>query len=246
MATSMAGEAKKVFGTIDSTVQKILGGVTNIISGGVNQMGFNQAELNAKRAVNTEATGAEARNLKAAALSSGAAVGGGNSSLPSGAAGQLALDASIRAAQDRAAGENQIVQQGYETGRDNFWKANQIAESAPGMYSTANAFNANAVDATKSAEASQQSIDTQKGWWKPLVMKLGTGLLGAATGGVSSAITGGVGSLFSGGKSGGADITSLPSGGSTAGPPNPFSMNTGSSNMSSLFPATNPTIPSFG
>jgi hypothetical protein len=197
LAQSMTGEAKKVFGTIDTTVNKILSSVGSIITGGPSAGGMSQTELNAKHAAATEAGGAEARNIRGVIGSAAGAVGGG--SAPNGLVASLLAEGEQRAAADTAAAHNAITQENYAVGRDNFWKATQTAENATGMYNTANAFNANAMQGEKEAMTSQQNIDTQKGWWKPLIMGLGTGILGAATGGLSSAITSGVGTLFGAG-----------------------------------------------
>lgn len=237
LAQSMTGEAKKVFGTIDTTVNKILSSVGSIISGGPSAGGMNQAELNARRAQAVEAGGTEARNIRGLVGSTGAAVGGG--AAPNGVTAALLAEGEQRAAADTATAQNAITQENYAVGRDNYWKATQAAESAPGMYNTANAFNNSAMQGENAAMTSQQNIDTQKGWWKPLIMKLGTGLLGAATGGVSSAITSGVGSLFGGGANGGGSVLDIGSNsGSMAGAPNPFSLGSGTPSLSNF-----PSIP---
>lgn len=193
---TMVGQASTVFGTTNSIVQKLKTSLDNIINGGPSQMGFSQSELNAKRAAAIENGGTMARNLKGAASSAVAAIGGGNTVAPAGSTQDAVLGAETVAASKTASDLNTIEQQGYERGNDNFWKATEGETRLPSMYSTAEGFDRNAMSGLETAQKSQQEMDTQSNWWKPMVMKLGMAGLGIATGGIGTAIGGTAGGLI--------------------------------------------------
>lgn len=197
-AKTMVGQAKTVFGTTNAIVQKLNASLDNIVNGGPSQMGFSESELSAKRAAAVEAGGAMARNLKGAAASSIAAIGGGNTVNPAGSTQATVLDATTSAASKTASDLNTIEQQGFERGNENYWNAVKGEEGLPSMYSTASTFNKDAMGALDQAQKSQQEMDTASNWWKPLLMQAGTAALGAATGGVGSAIGGQAGKMITG------------------------------------------------
>jgi hypothetical protein len=195
-AGTMLGEAKTVFGVTHGIVQKLQSKLDSVINGGPSQMGFSQSELNAKRAAAVEAGGTMARNVKGATASSIAAIGGGNTTAPAGSTEQMLLDANVAAASRTAGDLNTIEQQGFERGNENFWKATEGEERLPGMYQTAEGFNRDAMSGLETAQKSQQEMDTQSNWWKPLVMKAGMAGLGVITGGASTAIGGTAGKML--------------------------------------------------
>jgi len=186
-AKQVKSEAGTVFDASNSVFNKVMNSVTGILNGGPSQYGYSAGEQSAKMAAAVNAGGAEARNLKGAAASSGAAIGGGNVALPAGITQATVLGAEQKAAADTAAAENQITQEGFETGRQNFWNAEKTAESAPDVFNASTAANAEVTKAQDEAEKSQQNIDTQSNWAMNDIMKLGS----AAIGGLSAGLTGG-------------------------------------------------------
>ena len=166
----MTNEAGQVFGNANTVFNNIMGAVKGIVAGGPSQTGMSDAEVAARTAANVQANGAAARNMKGAAASSVAAIGGGNTVTPGGSTQAIAAGATQAAAANQAQGENQIVNQNFEEGRSNFFKGLATEESAPGVYGTANQFNNEAGQEQQVAEKSQQNIDTQKNWWKPLIV----------------------------------------------------------------------------
>jgi hypothetical protein len=198
LATQMSSEAKTVFSTASSTVDKILGSVSGIIAGGPSQAGFSQTELNAKNATAINAGAAEARNLKAAAGSSIASIGGGNTVMPSGTTADIELSASQKAAEDTANAENKIQQESYQRGNDNYWKGIDTAGRAPEILGVSKGFNESAMAGEHEAATSQQHIDTQNNWWKDELMKAGTAAAGMATGGFGNMLSDSNNSFLSG------------------------------------------------
>jgi hypothetical protein len=173
----VVSEAGTVFGAANSVFNNIMSSVTGIVNGGPSQAGYSANELSAKTAANVEAGGTMARNLRGAVASAAGAIGGGNTVMPSGTTQAAIQAADIAAAKQTAQGENAIVQGDWETGRQNFWKALGEEQAAPGVYSVADAYNRNAGSQLKTAQTSQQNIDTQKNWWKPIVMQVGLSAL---------------------------------------------------------------------
>jgi hypothetical protein len=166
----MTNEAGQVFGSANTVFNNIMGAVKGIVAGGPSQTGMSDAELAARTAANVQANGAAARNMKGAAASSVAAIGGGNTVTPGGSTQAIAAGATQAAAANQAQGQNQIVNENFEEGRSNFFKALGSEESAPSVYGTANQFNNEAGQEQQVAEKSQQNIDTQTNWWKPLIV----------------------------------------------------------------------------
>ncbi len=207
-ATDVKSEASTVFDASSSVFNKIMGGITGILAGGPSQYGFSAEEQSAKTAEAVNAGGAEARNLKGAAASAGAAIGGGNVATPSGLTSSAVMSAEQKAAADTAAAENQITQQGYETGRENFFQAENIAEKAPDVFNASTEANKNVTGAQEAAMQSQQSIDSSSNWWKTDLMKLGMAGASALTGGAAGIAKGALTSATSE-SSPGTDISSF-------------------------------------
>ena len=195
-ARDVKSEASQVFDASSSVFNKIMDSVTGILKGGPSQYGFSAGEQAAKVAAATNAGATEARNLRGAAAATAGAFGGGNVATPAGVNQAAVLSANQKAAADTAAATNAITQEGYATGRENFWNATKVAEAAPGVFDASTKANSNVIDAQKQALTSQQNIDTQSDWWKSDLMKIGSvGLqAGAAalTGGASAALTAGL------------------------------------------------------
>jgi hypothetical protein len=177
-----------VFAGSNSVFNNIMNSMQTIVSGGPSQAGFSQAELNARQASAEQAGATEARNLKGAAASGAAAIGGGNTVTPAGSTQATVMSAEQKAAADTAAAQNEIQQENYATGRQNFFQAAGAEEQAPNVFNASNAANKNATDSLQNAETSQQNIDTQDNWWKTDIMKLGMGAAGAFTGGFAGQV----------------------------------------------------------
>jgi len=211
-ANTAQQEASTIFGNANTVFNSVWGGLKKIVSGGPSQMGFSQNQLNAQTAAAVQAGATEARNLRGAAATSTAAIGGGNVALPAGFQQTATMTANEKAAADTAASTNAIINEGYQVGNENYWKAVGAGEQAPGVYGASTAANKNVTEAQTAAATSQQDIDNSANWWANDIMKLGS----AAVGGFTSGLGGGMpnsasksgGSMFST-AGGGAGVDSL-------------------------------------
>lgn len=207
-AKQVKSEAGTIFDDASGVFGKIMDSVEGLLKGGPTAFGYSQNQYSAMTASTVNAGAAEARNLKGAAASSAAAIGGGNAALPAGATQSATFAADQKAAADTAATENANLQEGYKVGNENFFKAEQIAANAPNVFATANDANRNVSGAQKLAMTSQQNIDTQSNWAMNDVMKLGTAAVSAAVGGATGGAGGGglfssLGGMFKGKDDGG-------------------------------------------
>lgn len=184
----VTSEAGQIFGDASTVFNNIVGSLQGIVNGGPSQEGYSAAELSAKNAAAVNAGATEARNLKAAAGSAVGAIGGGNTVTSSGGTQATMFAANQKAAEDTANAENAIVQGNFETGRDNFFKAVQGEEAAPGVFSSSNQANEVASGSQKTEMESQQSIDNANNWWANDIMQLGTAAVGSFAGGLGGGL----------------------------------------------------------
>jgi len=197
-AKDVKSQASTIFSGASDVFNTIMNSVHGIIAGGSSQYGYSAGEQAAKMAVAVNAGAAEARNLKGAAASSVGAVGGGNTANPAGIQQETVMGADQKAASDTALAENTITQGGFETGRDNFWKAEDVAGKAPSVFDASTAANRGVTEAQHEAATSQQNMDTQSNWAMNDIMKLGTAAVSGATSGATGGLSGGVGNLGNG------------------------------------------------
>lgn len=204
----VTSEATTVFGDANTVFNNMIGGLQQQVQGGPSQEGFSAAELSARNAAAVNAGAAEARNLKGAAASGTAAIGGGNTVNPSGSTQATTLGAEQKAASDTAGAENEIVNEDYAQGNKNYEFATQAEQNLPNVFNGVTAFNKEAGDEQQTAQKSQQSIDTANNWWKPLV----SSAIGAGVG----ALTGGLGGGLAKNLVGGALGENAPGGGGSS------------------------------
>ena len=183
-ATTVQSEAGTVFGAANSVFNKITGALSGIIAGGPGQNGWSASQNAARTAATVQAGAAEARNLKGAAASSVAAIGGGNTVAPAGSTQQIVQNADIQAASDTAAGLNQNQIANAQAGQQEFNSAISAEEQAPSVFNASTAANQGVNSANQSAFQSQSQMDTQSNWAMNDIMKLGTTAVGSwASGG---------------------------------------------------------------
>lgn len=175
------------FATTFKENQAILGSLKTalepIISAGPNQEGFSAPELAALRGQATDLTAQAANSAEIASGAKAAAAGGGREAIPSGA--QMQIDAMINnsAGQNLANEQRQITTQDYQTGRENFFKAEGDLASAPGqLENPATAAGSAATNsATSAMDAATQIQQADDSWMGPVFGMLGS-LGGAALG----------------------------------------------------------------
>lgn len=183
LSTTVQSEGSQIFGAANQVFNKITGALDGIIKGGPGQNGWSASENAARTAQTVQAGATEARNLKGAAASSVAAIGGGNTVAPAGSTQQIVENANVQAASDTAAGLNQNQIANAEAGRAEFNTAVQQEEGATQVFNPATSANQTSVEADKSAFQSQQEMDNQSNWAMNDIMKLGVaGVQGFTTG----------------------------------------------------------------
>jgi len=176
-ASTVQSEAGTIFGDANTVFNKITGALNGIISGGPGQNGWSASENAARTAQTVQAGATEARNLKGAAASSVAAIGGGNTVAPAGSTQQIVQNADIQAASDTAAGLNQNQIANAEAGRAEFNSAISAEEQATQVFNPSTAANQTVDSANKTAFQSQQEMDNQSNWAMNDIMKLGSSTL---------------------------------------------------------------------
>src|SRR5204862_1344023 len=117
--------------------------------------------------------------------SSMASMGGGNITLPSGS--QDAINAMLAqgSAEKQAESQMAITQQGYETGRENYFKSVELAGALPGeLENPATAAGGAALSGAEAQEKGANDITAaNNAWMAPVAGMLGS-LGGAALGGI--------------------------------------------------------------
>ena len=184
IASNAASEATTVFGASSTVFNNLIGGLQRIVTGGPSQQGMSAGEFNASQAAITQNTAALARNLKGAAGSAAAAIGGGNTVTPAGGTEASLLAADTTAAEQGATAQNQLVQQNYDIGRQNYNQAVGEEMQLPNVFGTSTGATNAATGAQGANLTAQQAVNTENNWWQPMVT--------AAVGGVSGALTGGL------------------------------------------------------
>lgn len=191
-STKVTDEAGQIFQGASDVFNTIKNGLTGIVNSGPSQTGWSQAQQNAVDARTVQAGATEARNLKGAAASQAAAVGGGNVVTPAGGTQASIMSADQKAAADTAAQENENLIENYKQGNENWKTATGDLEQSTQVFNPATSANKEAGDAQTSAMTSQQNIDTASNWAMNDIMKIGTSAIGAGV----SAFTGGLGGGF--------------------------------------------------
>lgn len=191
-STKVTDEAGQIFQGASDVFNTIKNGLTGIVNSGPSQTGWSQAQQNAVDARTVQAGATEARNLKGAAASQAAAVGGGNVVTPAGGTQASIMSADQKAAADTAAQENENLIENYKQGNENWKTAVGDLEQSTQVFNPATSANKEASDAQTSAMTSQQNIDTASNWAMNDIMKIGTSAIGAGV----SAFTGGLGGGF--------------------------------------------------
>ena len=184
IASNAASEAQTVFGASSTVFNNLIGGLQRIVTGGPSQQGMSAGEFNASQAAITQNTAALARNLKGAAGSAAAAIGGGNTVTPAGGTEASLLAADTAAAEQGATAQNQLVQNDYNIGRQNYNQAVGEEMQLPNVFGTSTGATNAATGAQGANLTAQQAVNTENNWWQPMVT--------AAVGGVSGALTGGL------------------------------------------------------
>ena len=175
-------ELAQNYATVFPEQQQILGALTSefspILAAGPSQTGFSPQELTSLQTEASDTTAQAAQQADVALQGKEAAMGGGE--IPSGANLQLEAGLLNSAAQQNAGLQNQITQENYAEGYQNFLTA------ANELGSTASLENPNGVagTATGAGNAANQSLSNiaseNDSWYNALLGSVG-GIFGAAS-----------------------------------------------------------------
>jgi hypothetical protein len=186
--TQLQTQASQAFGTASAVLNSLVSTFTPTIQAGPNQQGMSPAELAARNAAVIQNAGIAAKNAKAAVGNEEAAVGGGNVSLPSGAKIGADLSVAENAANQTSTGLNQVEQENYTLGRENYDNAVKGLEGSTSVLnpvtSADNAASTSGTVASNQANANEQASTS---WMAPVASVLGD-VASVATGGIIKGI----------------------------------------------------------
>lgn len=160
-----------------------------IVAQGINQYGFAPAEDSALRTQATEGTAKAYQMAKQATGENLAAVGGGNTILPTGTAAGLNANNAVAAAGQISDQNLGITERGYDQGRSNFLNATNILSGVSsqmnplGYASAATGANTAGFDEAQKVNEEEQAAKQQM--WSTI----GGVVSGVATGGLSTGIS---------------------------------------------------------
>lgn len=176
--------------------QNILSSITSAMSPIAQspfEFGFDKAEETAMRTEAQDTAARAGQNAEVAAMNQEASRSGG-AFIPSGADKQINAMINAEAGFRNASAQRDITQQGYEAGRENFFKANTVLATAPGMLQNpATSANTGAANSTSQSYDQAKSIREANHAWLGALGGLAGGIIGGPIGGA-------IGSKLLGGK----------------------------------------------
>lgn len=180
-----------VFGQSQAITNALTAQFQPILAAGPSQQGFNPAEV---QSLNTSATENIAQDYAAAQRATAqqlAAMGGGNTTLPSSVTANILAQNTNQAAAQRSSALNQITQANYQQGYNNWTTAANALSSTAGLLSPTSYAGASTSGGTAAANTANQIAQANNSVWNAAIGALGS-IGGAAVGNI-----GGVSSLLS-------------------------------------------------
>jgi len=182
---TMQQQAQKEFGSSSTVFNDLLSTLAPTVAAGPNQEGFSPAEKSALQSSAITQTGQAYRNAKQAVGESMAAQGGGNvGDVTGGSNAAINLGVAQSAANQTSNELNEIDQQDYATGRQNYQNAVQGLAGAPSVFGTANNAGTVETDSGSAAAKTQDEIASQNNSWVGAVAGALGNIGGVATGGL--------------------------------------------------------------
>lgn len=200
LALAMNNDFSERFGEQSDVFKNLTSQLTPIANLGPNQQGFSPQELAAMNSQAINNAGAASRNAQQSVGNALAGQGGGGTSgLVSGIESQIRGTVASNSANELASAQNQITQNNYETGRQNFW------QSTAGEQTLANAENPTpygqmAQSSLAEAQNSAAEIDKEKQARSDSWGGLAKGLIGAGADVLTGGLSGGLQGAWSAGK----------------------------------------------
>jgi hypothetical protein len=176
------------FGQQSDVLNSINRSLSPVLAAGPSQQGFSAQELAARNTQAINNAGAASKNAQQAAANFGAGQGGGGSSgITSGIQQQIQGSIASGAANQLAGAQNQITQENYAQGNQNYWKAQG------GMQALASGYTPNAgaaTDQSKVAFGEANSVYQQTQQEDQAIAGGITSLAMTAAGGIGGGIAG--------------------------------------------------------
>jgi hypothetical protein len=189
----MTSQSATVFGASSSVFQSLINTFAPTLDAGPDQEGLSTGALeNLNSGVITN-TAQQYKNEKAAVGNAQAAVGGGNVALPSGTNTQTNIELAENAGNQEASQLNQIQQEDYAIGRQNYQNAAAGMEAATNVFNPATGAGSAATGAGAAASTTANQIAQENNSWMSAVSGVLGSVAGAATGGIVGNLTKGLG-----------------------------------------------------
>jgi hypothetical protein len=209
---------QKDYGTQFANQSNILNALNKslspIINAGVGQYGFGNAEDAAMRTQSTSGTASAYRSAKQASGEAQAAQGGGDTFIGSGVKAQTNAQLANSAASTEANQQLGITQQGYQTGRSNYFNAVNQEQNVANAYNPsaygqmANSAGSAAYGSASNNQQLKAAADAANNPW---------GLVGGVAGGIAGSFVGMPGAGYALGSSLGGGLSGATSSGGNSG-----------------------------
>lgn len=186
-------QAQQEFGSASSVFNALNNTFAPIVAAGPNQKGFSLGEESALKSSAITNTGEAYRHAVTAVKEANAAVGGGNEFLPGGSEIGRNVEIANEGAEHTADALNRIDQANFETGRENYFKAAEGLEAAPGVFGTANSGTNSAITGGEAESKTADEIAASNNSWISAVSGALGGIGGAVLSGGMSNLSKGVG-----------------------------------------------------
>jgi hypothetical protein len=188
----LQGNYSTLFGNQLDVLNSIKSSLSPILAAGPNQQGFSAAELAARNTAAINNAGAASRNAQQAVGNFTAGRGGGGGTgILSGVDAQLKTAVASSSANQLATAENQITQENYATGRENYFRAEGGMDQLAAGYSP-NAASSGAIGANQASFGEAKTIQDQKMQEAQAIAGGITGIAGGLASGGFSQLAGGL------------------------------------------------------
>lgn len=189
LAQTLLQNYQTQFGNQSAILSAINSAWSPVLKAGPNQYGFSAAEDAALRTQATTGTAQQYANAKKAVGENLAAVGGGNTFLPSSTGAGIQAGIATSAAGQEASQQLGITQAGYATGRQNFLDASSALSGTAQMYNPLG-YSGQASSANQNAFEDFNTINQENQAASPW------GAIGGILGGVAGSFLGPIGTAL--------------------------------------------------
>ena len=184
ITTSLKQSFGENFAAQQSILKNLTDSIDSVIKAGPSQYGFSAQEDSALRSQALTGTGAAYRNAQQAVQGNLAAIGGGNTFLPSGTAEVIKAQVANQAADQEASQQLGITTAGWNTGRQNYLTALNEGNSVASILNPAQ-YSSQALQGSQASFDAQHAMATE-----PTTAGVVGGILGSVAGAAVGGLTG--------------------------------------------------------